>query len=121
MASKKKDRDSLASLKADIVAHRERYAEAFGYVALATRRDLLVIVTHVAQSGAGRRVRVFLPCPIGDHSGIPREVTHQVARGLALPSNEKGIYLQGGGMDMTLWLSELLSREICLTLVRYTL
>ena len=121
MASKKKDRDALASLKADIVAHRERYAETFGHLALATRRDLLVIVTHVAQSGMGRRVRVFLPCPVGDHSGIPREVTHQVARGLALPSNEKGIYLQGAGMDMTFWLSDLLSREIGLTLVRYTL
>ena len=56
------------------------------------------LVTHVSNSGMSRRIKFYVPTLDDNQLGI-YNVTHEIANLLDYPINDKGLRVDGAGMD----------------------
>lgn len=65
---------------------------------------IAIVIKSVSNSGMSRRMRVY--------SKIMKDITYLVATLCELPNNDKGLLVQGCGMDMTFWLADHLTYSL---------
>lgn len=72
---------------------------------------LLIIIKHVSGSGMTRRMKVFIGDGKGKSSHIT-DITYYIADLCNLRVNDKGLKIQGCGMDMTFWLADYITSKL---------
>lgn len=74
---------------------------------ITTKTKLLIVIKSVSNSGMARRMRVIVGKDFND-------ISYWIADLCDLSINEKGLLVQGCGMDMTFWLADYITAKLWL-------